>query len=141
VRALFQEYQAAIGLDLCFQGFARELAGLPGAYARPAGCLLLAEDGDRVLGCVGLRPFAGRDAELKRLWVRPTARCRALGEALVHDAIAVARQAGYARVLLDTLPSMDAALRLYRRVGFVPTAPYRPNPVAGAVYLTLTLDR
>lgn len=90
---------------------------------------------------MGLRPFAAGVAELKRLWVRPHARGRELGEALTTGAIAAAREAGFGRIQLDTLPSMTGALRLYRRLGFVPVAPYRVNPVPGTIYLALSLDR
>ena len=138
-RELFLEYQADIGVDLCFQGFQEELATLPGAYARPSGRLLLAEDGSGVLGCVGLRALQGGDAEMKRLYVRPAARGTHLGRRLVSTVLDEARAAGYRRVLLDTLPTMHEAIALYRSLGFTEVAPYCHNPVCGTLYLALEL--
>ena len=139
VRKLFLEYQADIGIDLCFQGFAEEIATLPGSYAAPAGRLLLAVDDRRVLGCVALRPRQGTDCEMKRLYVRHEGRRNGLGRLLTISVLDEARAAGYGRVLLDTLPSMGQAIELYRSLGFQQVAPYRPNPVAGALYLALEL--
>ena len=139
VRELFLEYQAAIGVDLCFQGFREELATLPGAYSRPAGRLLLAVDGRKILGCVGLRPLGGSDCEMKRLYVRPEARGLCHGRLLVTTVLAEARMASYRRVLLDTLPSMSEAIALYRSLGFADAAPYCHNPIAGALYFSLEL--
>ena len=136
-RRLFGEYQEAIGVDLCFQGFAEELASLPGSYSRPAG---LAVDGATVLGGVGLRPLRGSDCEMKRLYVRPAGRGQGLGRMLATAVIGEARQAGYHRVLLDTLPAMREAQALYRSLGFTAIAPYYPNPVEGVSYLALSLN-
>jgi GNAT superfamily N-acetyltransferase len=140
VRELFREYEAAIGVDLCFQDFQHELSTLPGQYSRPAGRLLLAVDGTRTLGCVGLRGLSRSDCEMKRLYVRPAARATGLGRLLVTTVLDEARTAGYRRVLLDTLPSMNEAITLYRSVGFTDAVPYRHNPIAGALYLALELQ-
>ena len=139
-RGLFLEYQAAIGVDLCFQGFREELATLPGAYSRPSGRLLLAVDGRSVLGCVGLRPLGGTDCELKRLYVRREGRGAGLGRLLVATVLDQARTVGYRRILLDTLPSMGEAIALYRSLGFTDAAPYCHNPIAGALYFVLELQ-
>ena len=138
-RRLFLEYQAALGVDLCFQAFGEELSSLPGSYARPAGCLLLAVNGEDVLGTVGLRPLRGADCEMKRLYVRPAGRGQGLGRMLAAAVIGEARRAGYDRLLLDTLPMMSEAQALYRSLGFTEIAPYYHNPICGASYLALAL--
>jgi putative acetyltransferase len=139
-RRLFVEYQAALGIDLCFQGFAEELATLPGNYSRPGGRLLLAVDGATTLGVIALRPLRDRDCEMKRLYVRPEGRGRGLGRMLAVAVIGEARRAGYHRILLDTLPAMKEAQALYRSLGFEEIAPYYPNPIEGTSYMALSLQ-
>lgn len=140
-RILFREYADSLGVDLCFQSFDRELATLETMYAPPDGALILA-GGDAPGGCVALRrlPQGGAsDAELKRLYVRPCARGDGTGRHLTVAAIERARAMGFTRLVLDTLPSMEAARRLYLDLGFVEIAPYYKNPVAGVLYLQLLL--
>ncbi len=139
VRGLIAEYGAALGRDLSFQGFAEELAGLPGEYAPPGGALLLALVDDATAGCVGLRPLQGDAAEMKRLYVRPTHRGLGLGEVLAQAILAEARTLGYRRVLLDTLPEMGPAQALYRRLGFRPIPPYYDSPIPGTSFLEVLL--
>jgi putative acetyltransferase len=140
VRALFNEYAAGLGFSLCFQGFARELAELPGAYAPPGGRLLLARAGDGTdAGCVALRPIAPDGGEMKRLFVRPGFRGLGLGRRLAEAVIGAARDIGYRRVCLDTLPSMGEAIGLYRSLGFRAADPYYANPVEGAMFFELDL--
>lgn len=138
---LFDAYAAALGVDLAFQGFAAELAGLPGKYAPPFGELLLARGNrDEPLGCVGLRPLDGERAyEMKRLYVTPAARGLGVGKALVDAVIREARRIGYREMRLDTLPAMAGAIGLYRRAGFAPIAPYYRNPIPETVYFGLSL--
>jgi putative acetyltransferase len=138
-RELFLEYQSTLGVDLCFQGFAEELASLPGNYARPAGRLLLAASGSAVLGVVALRPMPSADCEMKRLYVRSAGRGAGLGRLLTQTLIKEARLAGYSRLLLDTLPTMAEAQALYRSMGFVEILPYCHNPIAGTRCMALDL--
>lgn len=139
VRGLFREYQAHIGVDLCFQSFDQELAALPGDYAAPRGLLWLASVEGEVQGCVALRPLSEGACELKRLYVRPALHGRGLGRALARKVVAQARALGYRAVRLDTLPMMTSALRLYRSLGFREIAPYTANPVQGALFFELSL--
>ena len=135
-------YAAAIDFDLAYQGFAGELAGLPGRYAAPGGVLLLARDRDaRIVGGVGVRPHALAGAcELKRLYVLPAARGTGAGLALAEAALAFASGAGYRQVRLDTLPKMGAAIALYRRLGFVPIPAPADDAGLGQLYFVRTLD-
>lgn len=140
VRTLLREYAASLGLDLCFQGFDRELAELPGEYASPLGQLLLGIAGTDVAGCVALRPIGDDVCEMKRLYVRPAWRGAGLGRRLVEAIIGEARRIGHRSMRLDTLPSMGTAIALYERLGFRPVAPYRYNPVEGAMFMELDLE-
>jgi GNAT superfamily N-acetyltransferase len=152
-RALFVEYAQWLTVDLCFQGFDRELASLPGAYAPPRGCLLLAGDPATAFACIALRPLdaapaCGREAaakpdaalgEIKRLYVQPNRRGEGWGARLAREVIDEARRIGYRELKLDTLEWMRAARSLYASLGFRECAPYYDNPLAGAVYMSLTL--
>lgn len=140
-RELFTEYQQSLGVSLCFQGFDRELAGLPGDYAPPAGALLLARAGAQPAGCVALRPLAGRDAEIKRLYVRPRFRGFGLGRVLVDEVISRARRQGYEWLRLDTLPQLETAQRLYEQLGFADAPRYNDNPLTGVRFMALDLRR
>ena len=139
VRRLFVEYAASLEVDLAFQGFDEELAGLPGAYARPGGGLLLAFDGEEPAGCVAFRPLEPGISEMKRLYVRPGARGAGWGRRLAERVVSEARAEGYERMRLDTLPSMHAALGLYLGMGFREIPSYRHNPVEGTRFLELDL--
>lgn len=142
-REIFQEYARTLAVDLCFQGFDDELAGLPGPYAPPAGALLLAFVDGALAGCGAMRPLPEADApnacEMKRLYVRRAFRGFGLGRTLAQQLMDLARQSGYSSMFLDTLDDMEAARELYASLGFVEVPPYYFNPVAGAHYLQAEL--
>ncbi len=143
VRGLMREYAQAIGVDLCFQGFDAEVAGLPGEYRAPRGALLTAHVARDLAGCCALRPLDNVDypnaCEMKRLYVRRGYRGRGIGRLLVEAILDAARQAGYASVLLDTLSDMETARALYGDLGFEEIAPYYHNPIPGSHYLLARL--
>jgi len=139
VRRLFSEYAASLRIDLGFQGFDEEVAGLPGSYAPPGGALLVARVDGETVGCVGVRQLEAETCELKRLFVRPAYRSGGTGLRLLEEAIAAARRIGYRRMRLDTIPGMERAQALYARVGFREIEAYTTNPVAGTRYLELEL--
>ncbi len=139
VRDLFREYERAIGTDLEYQGFAKELAALPFPYLPPAGALLLAQAGQDIAGSVALRPLPGGAAEMKRLYVRPAFRSCGLGKRLVEAVIHTAREAGYRELRLDTLASMGPAQALYERLGFTEIPPYSSKYLPGTRFYALKL--
>ena len=140
VRALLRAYAASLAFPLAFQGFDREVAELPGAYAPPNGALLIARAGEAAAGCVALRPLDDGACELKRLYVHPPYRGGGLGRLLAAAVLDEARRAGYRRVRLDTVPGMEAAQALYEQLGFREIAPYTANPVEGTRFLELGLE-
>ena len=139
IRSLFTEYADALGFDLCFQNFKQELANLPGEYAPPDGCLLLARYGDEFVGCGALRKLSGDICEMKRLYVKHVFRGLRIGRALAEAVIERARKVGYTRMRLDTVPEMVVARALYASLGFKEIAPYRENPIQGAKFMELGL--
>lgn len=139
IRELFQEYARTVEEPACFREFARELDGLPGEYAPPAGRLLLAYERDGAAGCVGLRRLDPATAELKRLYVRPAYRSLGIGRSLAEAAITAARSRGYSRLVLDSLPKMGPAIALYYRLGFRRIEPYLSEPTPGSLCFELPL--
>jgi carbonic anhydrase len=140
VRQFFRNYAAWLGVDLCFQNFEAEMASLPGAYAQPDGRLFYAERDGRPAGCVGIRPFSAGLCELKRLYVEPSQRSFGIGRVLTMAAIKAAKEIGYRKLLLDTLPAMRVAVKLYRELGFKETPAYYQTPVEGTMFLALDLE-
>ena len=139
-RELFREYEFAMDLDLCFQGFEEELADLPGKYAAPDGRLLLAYCDGRLAGCAALRKLGDGVCEMKRLYVRDEFRGRGVGLSLIQRVIADARSIGYAKLRLDTAPDkMGKAVEIYRSHGFAEIPPYYHNPNDGVLYMELNL--
>jgi ribosomal protein S18 acetylase RimI-like enzyme len=138
-RELIEEYAAGLGVDLCFQNFDEEIEHLAAHYGPPRGALLLVFDGEEAVGCVGLREHDATTGEVKRLYVAPAARGRDVGRALANAIVQAGRERGYSRLVLDTLPTMQAAQALYASLGFRPIDSYRFNPVPGTVFMELHL--
>ncbi len=133
-RKLFQQYADSLGFDLEFQGFSQELAALPGDYAPPQGCILLAQSAEEYVGCVALRPLSNRICEMKRLYVLPSNRGQKIGRVLAEAIIDEAHTRGYERMRLDTIETMTEAKQLYRSLDFRPIEPYRYNPLDNPSY-------
>lgn len=141
--ALFRAYATSLPIDLAYQGFEAEMAGMPGKYAPPHGELLLARNSERqAIGCVGLRAFGKTgDCEMKRLYVAPEGRGLGLGKALALAVIEVAQARGYRGILLDTLGSMVEAQGLYRQLGFAEIPAYYDTPIADTIFMRKDLVR
>lgn len=141
-RALCEEYAASLPFSLCFQNFEGEMRGLPGRYAQPGGCMMLGSVGEEAVGCAAVRPVpevAAGLCEMKRMYVRPTARGLGLGRRLAERLIEFARSAGYERMVLDSEPSFEAAIALYRSLGFEFRARYNDDPDPHTVFMELRL--
>jgi GNAT superfamily N-acetyltransferase len=139
VRELFGEYVASLGFELDFQDYEEEFASLPGEYAPPEGRLFLALEGDEPVGCIALRRIDPETCELKRMYVRTGYRGKGIGRRLAEAVVRVAREIGYQKMRLDTVPGMDAAMSIYRSLGFREIEPYRFNPIEGAIFMELKL--
>lgn len=138
-RELFDEYARNLSIELALEDFEKEPNGLPGEYAWPTGCVMLAFIDEQLAGCCALRPLATSDysnaSEMKRLYVRKLFRGFGLGRGLAHAVMEAAQVAGYSCILLDTLDEMDAARALYEELGFYEVAPFYYNPYPGAFFL------
>ena len=139
VREIFVEYANFLQVDLCFQNFEKELQTLHQVYFPPLGCIILAKDEKKVVGCIALKPIGEDICEMKRLYVKPSARGKALGKQLVEELIHFAKGAGYKTMKLDTITSLKDAIKLYRSKGFTETDAYVYNPLPEVLYLQLSL--
>ena len=144
-RKLFREYASTIGAEVCLGDFEREMATLPGLYAPPDGRLLVAIDEsarspEEAVGCVALRRFDQSAGEIKRLYVRSALRGKGAAGQLVRSLIVEARSIGYERMVLDTLPSMQKAQKLYRTLGFREISAYSKNPIPDSLSFELLLQ-
>jgi len=139
VRELFMQYADSLDFDLEFQGFSQELASLPGHYAPPEGCILLAEESGCFVGCVAMRPMEDKICEMKRLYARSGYRGRGIGRMLACSVIDRARSIGYEKMRLDTIATMKEARTLYYSLEFRNINAYRYNPVNEASYMELEL--
>jgi ribosomal protein S18 acetylase RimI-like enzyme len=135
VITLFRAYAASLDVDLCFQNFEEELAAMPGKYAPPDGDLWLAKSDGVAIGCAALRPLDGKICEMKRLYVSPQGRGLGVGKALLGEVLQAAAAIGYGEIRLDTLPTMHAAIGLYRSSGFEVIPAYYDTPIAGTVFM------
>ncbi len=140
VHQFFRNYAAWLGVDLSYQNFDQEMASLPGAYSAPQGRLFFAEVDGQPAGCVGIRPLSDGMCEMKRLYVSPETRGKGVGTQLALAAIKSAKEMGYRRIMLDTMPSMRMAVKLYRELGFKEAPAYYPSPVEGTMFLSLDLE-
>jgi ribosomal protein S18 acetylase RimI-like enzyme len=139
-RAIFREYEAWLGMSLCFQNFEDELANLPGKYTPPDGRLYLAFIDDELAGCIALRKCEDGICEMKRLFLRENSRGQGLGNQLIEKLIKDARALGYSKMRLDTFPpKMGKAVKLYESHGFYPIEPYYQNPHDGVLFMELNL--
>jgi len=139
VKELFLEYAHSLGFSLCFQNFQLELAEFPGPYSPPRGALFLALLNGESAGCVALKPLENTICEMKRLYVRPQFRGQGIGKALTTCLINQARALAYQKMRLDTVPTMQEAIVLYRSLGFYDIPPYYSNPIEGTYYMELNL--
>jgi len=140
IRTLFREYEAELAIDMCFQNFEQELQALPGKYSPPDGRLLLAYADGELVGCIALRKLGNHTCEMKRLFLRPSFRGQGYGRTMIEKLIEQAREIGYERMWLDSLPGkMDTAIALYRELGFKDIPAYYDNPLESVVYLERTL--
>ena len=140
-RQLFTEYAAWLNVDLCFQSFDKELENLESMYVPPHGDLILCMNEGGYIGCVGIRLFSKDIAEMKRLYVKESARHGGIGRALIKEAEKSALAKGYTEIKLDTLNTMKPAVELYRKNGYKETGSYYNNPLEGVVYFSKKLNQ
>lgn len=139
-RELFVEYASTLGVDLAFQNFSNELENISAEYGPPARCIYFVYTLDGfAIGCFAIRKFEDSICELKRMYLRRDFQGKGIGKLMLRKAMAVAKELGYKHMRLDTLPTMESAIRLYNAIGFYEILPYRFNPVAGTKYFEIEL--
>lgn len=139
---LLKEYAEYIGVDLSFQNFGQEIANLQYQYGRPKGTLYLVVDDEKsveAVGCFGIRTFKGSICELKRMYLKKAYHGKGIGALMLNEAIQIGKKLGYQKMRLDTLPTMQSAIKLYQKVGFYEIEPYRFNPIEGTKYFEIVL--
>lgn len=139
VKELILEYFQRLGRDLSFQNIEDELKDPSYKYTAPEGELLVAIEGEKVLGMVAYHRHSDTRCEMKRLYVRPTARGMHLGDTLVKEILTHAQKAGYQEIVLDTIVPLKAAISLYKKYGFEECEAYYYNPMDDVIYMRKTL--
>lgn len=140
VKALIIEYTEWLGHDLSFQNLDKELADIAEKYTAPNGELLVAiYENEVVLGMVAYYQHSDTRCEMKRLYVRPTGRGRALGDRLIERIMDHAKNSGYTEMVLDTIEPLKAAIHLYKKHGFTECEPYYHNPMDDVIYMSKAL--
>ncbi|MDN5201912.1 GNAT family N-acetyltransferase [Fulvivirgaceae bacterium BMA10] len=138
-KALFLEYANELGIDLHFQNFEEELDSITKQYTSPSGALLLLKEKNKAIGCVGIRKLEGNIGELKRMFIKKEYRNKGFGKPLLKKGIEMAKVLNYHKIRLDTLPTMEKALKIYTAIGFKEIKPYRYNPIVGTKFLELEI--
>lgn len=139
VKKIFIEYQQFLNVDLCFQSFENELLNLDTIYKPPKGTIILVKNKDEIVACVAIKPIEENNCEMKRLYVKPEFRGLGIGEKLVNELIDFAKAANFDKMKLDTLTRLTAAVKLYRKFGFIETKPYVYNPLDEVLYFEKSL--
>ncbi len=146
IHALFSEYTSMLTANdpsiqgyLAIQNYEEELSHLEEKYGPPSGRLYLACCGREAAGCIGLKKIDDQNCEMKRFYVRPQFRGRKLGVQLMQKIIMDAREIGYSHMLLDTLPFLEDAIRMYKKSGFYTIDRYNDSPVSTSIYMRLDL--
>jgi ribosomal protein S18 acetylase RimI-like enzyme len=140
-RTLFREYASQLDVDLGFQDFEKELETINIQYARPGGVIVIGYSDEQPLGCFAIRPFKNSICELKRMYLKKESRGLGIGNQFLTWSVKMAKEMGYNKMRLDTLPTMQSAIKLYEKAGFYEIEPYRFNPIEGAKYFEIELNR
>jgi len=139
-KKIFLEYAEELGFDLCFQNFEEEIKFIKTQYGKPKGGIILIKLNNDIIGCIGVRKLENRVGELKRMYIKRTFRNKGYGKELLYKAIELAREFNYKKLRLDTLPTMDKAIKLYKEAGFIEIEPYRYNPITETIFFELEIE-